>query len=234
MKFDKFANDYRLLHTKCVKKTSGADSNYFTEYKIRELFERNYISNSSKILDMGCGDGNSARFFSIYFSECEYYGTDISAESIAVAKRKNVALQKRFCCYDGKKLPYDNNFFDVVYIACVLHHVEFNKRKQLLRECLRVLKPMGKLIIFEHNPYNPITRMLVKDCPFDKDAELITPRYQVKLLKHIGFYIDSKAFTLFMPRKGLFKKLQWIEKHISWLPIGGQYYTVSEKKGDKL
>ena len=62
--FDKFAEDYREIHTENVLKVSGADSDYFTEYKIAEISK--FINNGKVWLDFGCGDGNSARFILKY------------------------------------------------------------------------------------------------------------------------------------------------------------------------
>ena len=35
--FDQFASDYRQIHTENINKVSGADSEYFSEYKIKEI-----------------------------------------------------------------------------------------------------------------------------------------------------------------------------------------------------
>lgn len=70
--FDKFAEDYREIHTENVLKVSGADSDYFTEYKIAEISK--FINNGKVWLDFGCGDGNSARFILKYFPQSQYYG----------------------------------------------------------------------------------------------------------------------------------------------------------------
>lgn len=92
--FDKFAEDYREIHTENVLKVSGADSDYFTEYKIAEISK--FINNGKVWLDFGCGDGNSARFILKYFPQSQYYGVDVSSESIEVAKKRNT-IKKLIC-----------------------------------------------------------------------------------------------------------------------------------------
>lgn len=228
--FDEYAHDYRSVHTQNVAKVSGKDSDYFTEYKIQEIYRRKWVRPGASILDFGCGDGNSARFFRKYDPSCRYFGVDVSEESIETAKAKYQTEGVSFCAYDGRRLPYKSGVFDVVFIACVLHHVEPEDRPGLLREIRRVLKPGGRLIIFEHNPYNPLTRRMVNTCPFDVNAKLLTSGYQMKLLDHTGFVRNRKLFTIFMPRKGFFEKLVGLEYYLAWLPVGGQYYTVSEKR----
>ncbi len=101
--FDKFAEDYREIHTENVLKVSGADSDYFTEYKIAEISK--FINNGKVWLDFGCGDGNSARFILKYFPQSQYYGVDVSSESIEVAKKRNIS-SAHFECYDGNRLPF--------------------------------------------------------------------------------------------------------------------------------
>lgn len=134
--FDKFANNYREIHTENVQKVSGADSDYFTEYKIAEISR--FINDGKVWLDFGCGDGNSARFILKYFPHSQYYGVDVSGESIEVAKKRNI-FGAHFECYDGNKLPFEENTFDIVFIACVLHHIPIDLRDKLLKECFRVL-----------------------------------------------------------------------------------------------
>ena len=49
--------------------------------------------------------------------------------------------------YDGKRIPYKNNKFDTVLLVYVLHHCE--NPINVLKECKRVCKKNGKIIIFE-------------------------------------------------------------------------------------
>ncbi len=42
---------------------------------------------------------------------------------------------------------------------------------------MSVLKKKGRVYIFEHNPYNPVTRYLVATCEFDRDAVLFKKKF---------------------------------------------------------
>lgn len=92
-----------------------------------------------------------------------------------------------------------------------------------------VLKDGGKLIVFEHNTYNPVTRKIVNNCVFDSDAVLVNQRAFGKQLRRNGFLKTKKRYTIFFPRKKAFKWLLPLEKHLSWCMLGGQYYYVAEK-----
>ena len=225
--FDEVAEDYRKIHTENVKAT-GADSEYFVAYKIQEIRRKFKKAEFSKILDLGCGDGNSISVFNSLYPSCQLFGIDISEKSIQTALSKNIS-NASFAKYDGKTIPHADNTFDMVFIACVLHHVDPAAHKDLFKEIFRVLKPDGRLVIFEHNPYNPFTRKIVKDCIFDEDAILIKSNKLKKGLQETGFSMVKSFFTLFFPRNGIFKLFLKLEPFMQWLPVGGQYYISATK-----
>ena len=232
--FDQYSKSYRDIHTQNIGKVSGVDSDYFSEYKIRELFDRGIIKQERmyRWLDLGCGDGNTYQFVKKYFPNIQYSGIDISADSIEVAREKYITNAKAnlpdFLTYDGVQIPFADATFDVVYLACVLHHVPVDMRADLISECKRVLKKTGNLIIFEHNPYNPVTLKMVNTCPFDADAVLLKEKELNRLCSNNRMH-GKIRYTIFVPRKGIFQKMVKLEKYLSWLPLGGRYYGVYEK-----
>lgn len=100
--------------------------------RIRVLSERilNHIPpDSHSILDLGCGDGTLANYLMSARSDLEIKGVDVFV-------RPNATIPVEV--YDGENLPYDDNTFDVVVIADVLHHAE--RPEIVLAEALRVSK----------------------------------------------------------------------------------------------
>lgn len=225
--FDGFAKDYRDIHNENIK-LSGADSDYFSEYKVKEIHRKEAGAKVEHILDLGCGDGNSARFFYQYFHPVTIEGIDVSAESIVEAQKRQIP-DANFGVYDGTQIPYADNSFDICLIATVLHHIRFEHHPGLLAEVRRVLKPGGRLYIFEHNPWNPVTRKVVDNCVFDKDAVLLSPPYAKKVTKEAGFSKVDNRFTIFFPRTALFRPVLPLEPFFSRIPLGGQYYTRAVK-----
>ena len=221
--FDTFATDYRSIHNDNIK-LSGADSDYFSEYKIKEIKRVEGTAQVKQILDLGCGDGNSARFFYQHFPNAHTEGIDISADSIEEAKKRQIPGAS-FRPYDGSHIPFEDNKFDVCLIATVLHHIRFVHHPDLLREVLRVLKPGGRLYIFEHNPWNPVTRKVVDNCVFDKDAVLLSPPYSKRVVKEAGFRQVSNTYTIFFPRSPMFRPFVPLEPFLGFIPVGGQYFT---------
>ncbi len=95
-----------------------------------------------RILDLGCGNG---RFFKLLKEKkIDYYGVDLSEKMIELAKEK--FPQGKFFLFDGKKIPFLNDFFDRVFCLAVFHHIPSKKfRENFLLEIKRVLKRGGVL-----------------------------------------------------------------------------------------
>ena len=91
-----------------------------------------------RLLDFGCGDGATAKYFTKYFPDGFYQGIDISGESIkqACEQDRNRCL---FTHFDAQTIPFDNESFDVIMVANVFHHIEKKKHIQILSEISRVL-----------------------------------------------------------------------------------------------
>lgn len=227
--FDKYAINYRNVHNENIK-FSGMDSDFFSEYKVKIVLENELASKNEniKILDLGCGDGNSIRYFSEYFPNANLIGLDVSSESIKNAIQKKIS-NSTFSVYNGSTIPYSSESFDIVFLAGVIHHIPINDRLNLIKETYRILKKNGRLYIFEHNPYNPITNKIVRDCIFDADAILISPTRLKRLLIKNGYIIERINFTIFFPRNKLFTYILKLESKLFWLPIGGQYFIKSNK-----
>jgi SAM-dependent methyltransferase len=100
--------------------------------------------------------------------------------------------------------------------------VESAKRKALGDEIRRVLRPGGLFGIFEHNPWNPATRIIVSRCPVDRNAELLTRGEAVRTLRRSGFQTVASRFFLYLPEP-LFNLAPSVEGALGSLPLGGQY-----------
>ena len=90
------------------------------------------------ILDLGCGAGNSIDLFKNINPDIQWYGTDIEDSPEAQLRTRS---DGDFKTYDGINLPYDDNFFDLVYSSQVFEHVRHPD--ELLKDVFRVLKPGG-------------------------------------------------------------------------------------------
>ena len=71
--------------------------------------------------------------------------------------------------------------------------------ENILNELHRILKPGGVIIIFEHNPLNPLTRYAVNTCPFDENAKLISANKMKEKLITSGFKNIEINYRIFFP-----------------------------------
>jgi len=225
--FDHYAEDYRETHDKAVQSTGG-NSEYFSRYKIAQLAKEEDINSKLKILDFGCGDGYSCKYLRTYFPNATIHGIDPSAESIEIARKRNIPACT-FSDFDGLEFPRSIKEYDVVFTSMVFHHIAPELHKQILEKIHQVLTSTGRFYIFEHNPKNPLTRKIVRDCPFDEDAILLQPEYARNVLHSTAFEIIHLKFLLFFPRHRIFSPFHALESYMTWIPFGAQYYIKAIK-----
>jgi ubiquinone/menaquinone biosynthesis C-methylase UbiE len=126
--------------------------------------------------------------------------------------------------YDGRRLPYPDASFDAAYTVCVMHHVPPEQWESLVREMRRVVRPGGITVVFEHNPFNPLTRRAVSTCEFDENAVLLRARRTRLLLRKAGLREVRSRYILTLPAAGGLPHK--VDRLFSRLPFGAQYYAV--------
>lgn len=230
--FDCFADNYRRIHTENVR-ISGADSAYFARHKLEQI-RREEGEPIIDFLDFGCGDGILATFFSELFPGSRYTGFDISAESIRVASCRNLCSCRFVTGEPFGMLPFEPQSFDVVLVSCVFHHIPDSQWPETVKRLIRVMRPNGRLYIFEHNPLNPVTRYIVSTCVFDRNAVLVWPKPMIHLLRASGLEPHSERYVLFFPRIRPLRPLLPLEPRLAWLPIGAQYYIRADRNQDRF
>jgi SAM-dependent methyltransferase len=121
------------------------------------------------------------------------------------------------------KIPFPDAKFDFVSTVCVYHHVPPTARQALTREVARVIKPGGWFAIIEHNPWNPVTRLIVQRSPVDVDAILLPNPESRALLEREGFSLQPTEYFLYLPERLYRPPLTLVESMCKRLPLGGQY-----------
>lgn len=225
--FDKFADEYRDLHRRNIR-VSGEDPEFFAEYKVKDVADylASAFDDALQVLDFGAGTGNSVPYFMRYLPSSRLTCLDVSRKSLAVGEDR-FPDQADFVQFDGRKIPYGEAHFDIAFAACVFHHIEADRHVSVLSEIRRVLKPRGKIFVFEHNPLNPLTVHAVNTCPFDANAVLMRVDTIAGRMRDAGFTRLEHRYRLFFP--GPLRALRQFERFLAWLPLGAQYFVVGQK-----
>jgi ubiquinone/menaquinone biosynthesis C-methylase UbiE len=227
--FDKFADEYRALHARHLV-ISGESPEYFAEYKMSDLaaeyrMRKGAAAASPSVLDFGAGIGTSIPFLRKHFPDCALTCIDVSIRSLEIGA--NRFRDAAFLLFDGKTVPCAEESFDMAYAACVFHHIDHAEHVPLLRELCRVLVTGGLLAVFEHNPFNPLTVKAVRGCPFDDNARLIAARSMYERIREAGFRSADIRYRMFFPH--LLRAFRPLERWMTWLPVGAQYYVLATK-----
>lgn len=226
MDFDLYKERYTRLVNKSIR-FSGLTVDFFVRAKARHLIalaKRNFADPKRlRVLDVGCGAGSIHPH--IINSLGPITGVDVAAETIELAKKANPMV--RYQPYDGHKLPFEAASFDLAYAVCVLHHVPPPDWQGFVREMTRVTARDGLVVIFEHNPYNPLTRRAVRNCELDDDAVLLRASRVRELLKGAGLIRVRSRYILFAPVEG--PLAAWLDGALGGLPAGAQYFVSANK-----
>jgi len=220
--FDSLSSNYKNILDKDLQ-ISGESSEYFASYKAMCVHRHMGDNFSGSILDYGCGVGAvSEALRRCYTSKkVDISGYDTSPKSIEVARGnvKDVDFKDDYRQIEDRK-------FDVIVMANVMHHVKAADRHEFLKRSVGRLAGGGKFFIFEHNPYNPLTRYVVKRSVIDRGVELIKLKDMEILLRKVDVLPVEKRYIVFFPK--ILKALRPFEAILGGFPIGAQYVFVGK------
>jgi SAM-dependent methyltransferase len=224
--FDVYSGDYNDRVNRAIG-FAGPSVDFFTRVKVDYFVD--FIAkhagggSGTAVLDVGCGTGNSHSLLVPHVARL--CAIDISASSIEIARTRNPQVE--YATYDGVHVPHPDATFDFAAAVCVFHHVPLEQRLALVSDIRRALKPGGFIVIFEHNPLNPLTMRVVNRCEFDRDAILLRSTTCEALLEDGRFDHVETRFILNVPPFN--RIMRAIDARLSKLPTGAQYYTAGQK-----
>ena len=152
---------------------------------LRPLFER-YAPQGAWLLEGGCGRGQ----YVAYLSERGVRAVGLDFEPRALERLRARRPGLMLCAGDVAALPFADETFDAYYSGGVVEHFEAGPERAL-RECRRVLKPTGTLLISV--PYHSPLRTAV--APFRKGAVRRVARTEVDRAETAGMEFWQYAFT---------------------------------------
>jgi SAM-dependent methyltransferase len=227
VEFDLYAPEYSSLLNDPLRDRFASDPVFFHRRKlilIRDFFTQRRITPSNlRWLDVGCGQGELLRLAGRSFAQA--VGCDPSSKMIQSCAQEEVYEQP-----SPAELPFPDRSFDFVTAVCVYHHVHGGDRALLTKSIRRVLRPGGLFCLIEHNPWNPVTQAIVKRCPVDSDAELLTASAAARLFRSMDLEILETAYFLYFP-ESIFRRISRIEQSLRSWPLGGQYAIFCRNSG---
>ncbi|TDE17243.1 class I SAM-dependent methyltransferase [Dyadobacter psychrotolerans] len=108
------------------------------KYKAENIVALAKHINFKNVLEVGAGEGSILNWLSKWNFSTDLNCVEISESGIELIKSKNIANLKDILLFDGYRIPYADDHFDLVICSHVLEHVEHERI--LLREIKRVSK----------------------------------------------------------------------------------------------
>lgn len=222
--FDRHAESYEDAIADSIG-FSHRDHSFFLEAKAVRLLDlvRRRLGDPARVraLDVGCGTGAFDALLLGRLGALE--GVDLSATMVDEARRRNPGVT--YHVGDAKRLPAADGAFDLAFAICILHHVPPAERDVVVSELRRAIRPGGLVVVMEHNPLNPLTRLAVARCEFDEDAALLGRNETRRRLHGGGLRTIESRYFLFLPWSG--RLVTALERVLAPVPLGAQYYVAA-------
>lgn len=113
------------------------------KYKAKNIVDVCSEIKPQKVLEVGAGDGSILHFLNEWNFAPELHALEIAESGVDIIKSRNLSRLKSVQTFDGYKIPFEDNTFDLVILAHVLEHVEHE------RILLRELKRVSRYIVIE-------------------------------------------------------------------------------------
>ena len=205
---------------------SGEDKRFFMAGRIRDL-QRQLPQGffPRRILDYGCGIGETTPYLAGQFPGAQVVGADTSEIFLAHAGELYGSSRSSF---RAVKDLSERDAFDLCYVNGVFHHIPLRERMEALRIIHQALAPGGYLAFFENNPWNPGMQIAMSRIPFDRDARMMSPLETRRRLRGAGFARCAPTRYLFYFPHAL-RSLRFMEPWLARMPLGAQYCILAQK-----
>lgn len=230
--FDDYAAEYEGGLDNPVKRMMGNSADQFIAVKARWLMRREkaLAAGGLSVLDYGCGVGFMMRVLARHGAKAAFTGCDISTGMLRQVEARwpaDLGPPPALAPQQGARTPFADGQFDIAVISAVLHHVPLADRPSVYAELGRVLKPGGRIYVFEHNPRNPLVRYVIARTPIDRNAILLDAEEVRHGLLDSARYELETDYLMFMP-PGI-AALRGVDRLLTWLPLGAQYVVAARK-----
>ncbi|WP_439694718.1 methyltransferase domain-containing protein [Mucilaginibacter sp. AW1-7] len=229
------SGDYKTAYDKFYQKHDEAWRMLGAKYKARHIVDVCKGLAFAKVLEVGAGDGSILKILSDNNFAAEYHAVEISESGVSYIQSREIKNLKSVQVFDGYKLPFATDSFDLIILSHVLEHVEHER--MLLREIKRVAK---RCVIEVPRDYKAGVDARIKHFLAYGHINVYTPSSLRYLLSTEGFEIENDLTSMIEPEVTRFntyvnqKKTKSLLKNIS---IAAEYsvkQALSKLMGKKV
>lgn len=162
--------------------------------KAQNLIEVCKENRFQKVLEVGAGDGSILHYLNQSGFSPELYALEISQSGVELIKNRNLRNLVDVQVFDGYKIPYPDDSFDLVILSHVLEHVEHERL--LIRELKRVARFIAIEVPLD---YRFGVDLRIKHFLSYGHINIYTPTLIRFLLQTEGLTIKSEKTSLILP-----------------------------------
>lgn len=197
--FDEYADNYDAALDRGIS-LSGEDKDYFARGRLEWSWGclQGLTERPQRVMDYGCGSGSATPFLFDILGASFVLGVDTSAKSLVSARQQYGSDRAEFQSLNQYQ---PSETLDLVYYNGVFHHIPPSERASSVQCILNSLLPGGLFALWESNPWNPGTRLVMCRIPFDRDALTLTARSARRMLHACSSRSCGRIFSSSSPER---------------------------------
>jgi len=170
-----------------------------------------------RLLDIGCGTGRFLDFVKQTWPRLQTIGIDMSAPYLRHARRHLKRWTRTsFVVGKAEAIPLPDNSQDAVTSIFLFHELPPKVRRIAIRECARVLKPGGRLVILDslqrrdHSDYDGLLELFPQNYhePYyssyiNENFDALAANYDLTPVRNVRAFVSKVMVFDKLPRKGL-------------------------------